>query len=309
MAAKPRTQASTGARPEPGQGADAQDLPLLLLVDDSEAILALERAALGSIYRLESAVNGRLALEAMQKHVPDGVLLDLSMPEMDGDAVLLSMRQDPRLKDVPVLVISTESQRARDTLRMGADDFLPKPVTADDLRRRVAGVLSAAAQRKADTLQAFLFFRVGGLELGLPLDAVHTVTARPALQPLPSAPPHVPGYFELYGEAVAVLDLAERLGRPHPRTVAERKVVVVGDQGLMVGIEADEVWDPEGLEVQSVLGEGRFTAPYQGIQGRLLCLARSSRGLIAVLKPGSLLDEQELAALRKGFDALSGKKP
>ena len=276
-----------------------EELPLLLLVDDSDAILALEKAALGSTYRLETAVNGRLALEAMQKHVPDGVLLDLSMPEMDGDAVLLAMRQDPRLQDVPVLVISTESQRARDTLRLGADDFLPKPVTADDLRRRVAGVLETASRRKADKLRAFLFFKAGGLELGLPLESVQAVAARPALQPLPGAPAHVPGYFELYGDPITVLDLAARLGQPHGQALIERKVLVVGLGTLKLGVEVDEVWDPEGLAQDAVLDDDAFAAPYQGLKGRLLCLARGSRGLVPVLKPSALLDEPELQVLRE----------
>ena len=129
----------------PSKRASADHLPCLLLVDDSEAVLALEKAALGSTYRLDTAMNGRLALAAMQRAVPDAVLLDLSMPEMDGDQVLLAMRADPRLRDVPVLVVSTESQRARDTLKLGADDFLAKPATAEVLRRRVGALLEAAA--------------------------------------------------------------------------------------------------------------------------------------------------------------------
>jgi CheY-like chemotaxis protein len=284
----------------PGPG--AHELPLLLLVDDSEAILGLEKAALGSTYRLESAVNGRLAMEAMRRRVPDGVLLDLSMPEMDGDAVLLAMRRDPRLKDVPVLVVSTESQRARDTLRLGADDFIPKPATVDDLRRRVAGVLETAARRRSESLRPFLFFTAGGLELGLPLEAVHTVTARPALRELPGAPAHVPGFFELHGEEVVLLDLAARLGLMHTQVLVERKVVVVKAEGRNLGVEADEVWDPESLAQDAVLGEGRFTAPYEAIQDRLLCLAQGSRGLIPVLKPGALLNEGALTALSECFE-------
>ncbi|HTB35163.1 MAG TPA: response regulator, partial [bacterium] len=135
--------------------ASAEHLPRLLLVDDSEAVLALEKAALGSTYRLETAMNGRLALAAMQRAVPDAVLLDLSMPEMDGDQVLLAMRADPRLKDVPVLVVSTESQRARDTLKLGAEDFLAKPATAEVLRRRVGALLEGAAERRAQRLRPF----------------------------------------------------------------------------------------------------------------------------------------------------------
>ncbi len=296
--------AKTPKAPEssPQQASAQQDaLPLLLLVDDSEAILALEKAALGSTYRLETAVNGRLALEQMQRHVPDGVVLDLSMPEMDGDAVLIAMRQDPRLADVPVLVVSTESQRARDTLRLGADDFLPKPVSADDLRRRVAGVMESAARRRAERLRAFLFFRIGGLDLGLPLEQVSAVAARPALQALPGAPEHVPGFFEAYGEPVALLDLATRLGRAHAQPVVERKVVVVETGRVKLGLEADEVWDPEGLPLDAVLGPDRFQAPFKGLRDRLLALARGSHGLVPVLELARLMDEDELERLRSGL--------
>jgi CheY-like chemotaxis protein len=294
--------AKKNSTPKPEQAsADQDELPLLLLVDDSEAILALEKAALGSTYRLETAVNGRLALESMQSHVPDGVVLDLSMPEMDGDAVLVAMRQDPRLAAVPVLVVSTESQRARDTLRLGADDFLPKPVTAEDLKRRVAGVLEAAARQRAERLRAFLFFRAGGMDLGLPLEQVSSVAARPALRALPSAPAHVPGYFEAYGEPVALLDLGTRLGLDHGVAVIERKVVVAEAAGVKLGLEVDEVWDPEGRPQDAVLGPDRFRAPFEKLRDRLLALVRCSRGLVPVLNPDALMDEGELEALRQGL--------
>ena len=285
--------------PRPLAPADrGEALPRLLLVDDSEAILALEKAALGSTHQLESATNGRLALEAMARQVPDAVLLDLSMPEMDGDQVLLSMRHDPRLVDVPVLVVSTESQRARDTLRLGADDFLPKPVTADGLRRRVAALLEAAARKRSERLRPFLFFRCGSQALGLALESVFVVAARPALFSLPQAPAHVPGYFELYGRPVPMLDLALRLGLAQDTPLIERKVVVLNlATGAALGLEASEVWDPEGLAQAEVLDDSRFSVPYAGLKGRLDCLARSSRGLVPVLRGQSLMDEVELAEL------------
>jgi CheY-like chemotaxis protein len=273
------------------------ELPLLLLVDDSEAILALEKAALGNTYRLLTAANGRLALEEMAKTVPDGVVLDLSMPVMDGDEVLRAMKLDARLSEVPVLVVSTESQRARDTLSLGADDFLPKPVTLEDLRRRVAAMLEAAASRHASRLLPYLFFRAASQELALGLEVVSVVAPRPALRPLPGAPPHIPGYFELYGEPVAVLDLALRLGLKAEKPVNERKLVVTKLGAIKLGIEADEVWDPEGLDAAALTPVERLAVSYQGLQGSLLGLARGSRGLAPVLAPAALLAEAELSLL------------
>jgi CheY-like chemotaxis protein len=277
------------------------ELPLLLLVDDSEAILALEKAALGNTYRLLTASNGRLALDEMAKTVPHGVVLDLSMPVMDGDEVLKAMKLDPRLAEVPVLVVSTESQRARDTLSLGADDFLPKPVTLEDLRRRVAAMLEAASSRQASRLLPYLFFRAASQELALGLDAVAVVAPRPALRPLPGAPAHIPGYFELYGEPVPVLDLAARLGLQAEKPVNERKVVVAKIGALKLGIEADEVWDPEGLDAAALTPVERLATKYEGLKGRLLGLARGSRGLAPVLATEALLEEAELGLLAEAL--------
>jgi CheY-like chemotaxis protein len=282
-----------------------ESLPLLLLVDDSEAILALEKAALGNTYRLLTAANGRLALDEMAKTLPDGVVLDLSMPVMDGDEVLLAMRADPRLREIPVLVVSTESQRARDTLSLGADDFLPKPVTLEDLRRRVAAMLATASSRHASRLLPYLFFRAASQELALELDAVAVIAPRPSLRPLPAAPPHVPGYFELYGEPVPVLDLAARLGLVAEKPVTERKLVVAKIGGLKLGIEADEVWDPEGLDASALTKAEALAARYQGLQGLILGLVRGSRGMAPVLAPAALLEEAGLAALAQALKELA----
>ena len=281
------------------------ELPLLLLVDDSEAILALEKAALGNTYRLLVAMNGRLALDEMAKTVPDGVVLDLSMPVMDGDEVLKAMKADERLREVPVLVVSTESQRARDTLSLGADDFLPKPVTVEDLRRRVAAMLETAEQRQASRLLPYLFFRSAGQELALALSAVAGIAPRPQLRPLPGAPAYVPGYFELYGEPVAVLDLAARMGQPSEKPITERKLVVAKIGDLRLGLEVDEVWDPEGLDANALTSSEELAARYEGLQGRLLGLARGSRGLAPVLAPEALLQESDLSALSQALKKMA----
>ncbi|HYV67858.1 MAG TPA: response regulator, partial [Myxococcales bacterium] len=71
-------------------------LPHLLLVDDSESVLAFEKAALAGHYLFSTALNGREALTKVAQLKPAAVLLDLSMPEMDGDEVLAQMQRDPQ---------------------------------------------------------------------------------------------------------------------------------------------------------------------------------------------------------------------
>ena len=93
------------------------------------------------------------------------------------------MKLDPRLAEVPVLVVSTESQRARDTLSLGADDFLPKPVTLEDLRRRVAAMLRRPNSRHASRLLPYPLSAPPAQELALALNVVSVVAPRPAMQP------------------------------------------------------------------------------------------------------------------------------
>jgi CheY-like chemotaxis protein len=122
-------------------------LPSLLLVDDSDAILALEKAILSGHYSLHTASNGREALEKVGRLQPAAVLLDLSMPEMDGDEVLQKMKADPAMADVPVIIISSEKSRAEACLGLGAEAFLAKPFRAEDLLSKVATALENARRR------------------------------------------------------------------------------------------------------------------------------------------------------------------
>ena len=131
------------------------------------------------------------------------------------------------------------------------------------------------------------------------------VAPRPQLRTLPGAPAHVPGYFELYGEPVPVLDLAARMGLAPGKPVIERKLVAAKVGGLKLGIEADEVWDPEGLEAGDLIPAEQLAVQYEGLQGRVLGLARGSRGLAPVLAPEALLHEADLSALAEALKKMT----
>lgn len=76
------------------------------------------------------AGNGLEVLKILHQNVPDGILLDLNMPVMDGRTTLRHIRQDPRVASVPVIVVTVESgpQARYDCLRLGCTEFLSKPV-------------------------------------------------------------------------------------------------------------------------------------------------------------------------------------
>jgi len=119
----------------------------LLVVDDNSMnriMLSRYIAKLG--YQAALAENGRQALEKLQGEPFDLVLLDVEMPEMDGYAVLEHLKANPRLRDIPVIMISAmgELESVVKCIELGAQDYLPKPFNPVLLRAR----LTACLERK-----------------------------------------------------------------------------------------------------------------------------------------------------------------
>lgn len=82
--------------------------------------------------RVITASNGREALGLLQERPPPClILLDLMMPVMDGWQLRAALRRDPRLAEIPVIVVSAVSEEM--AARLGAADFLPKPIDIDKL--------------------------------------------------------------------------------------------------------------------------------------------------------------------------------
>lgn len=113
---------------------------LVLIVDDQEANLRLLGRVLSDAgFDVMPANSGRQALERLDVEIPDVVLLDMRMPEMDGFAVLEHIRGDPRWSDIPVLFLTAAHDR--DLLirafEAGAVDYLTKPFVSEELIVRV----------------------------------------------------------------------------------------------------------------------------------------------------------------------------
>jgi CheY-like chemotaxis protein/chemotaxis signal transduction protein len=281
-------------------------LPRLLLVDDSQSILAFEREVLSGRYALTTASNGLEALEKLRRSRPDAVLLDLSMPEMNGEEVLSRIKADPELVGLPVIIISSEHRRGEDCLKNGAAAFLPKPIQSAALQEIVARVLDQARSQFRKGSLSILPIGIGPLELAIPLSAVRTVVAQPAMRPLAVGPSYLAGYFDLHGEPVCVLDLARRLGVAHSEPIEDRKLVVLDHEVVRVALGVDRVRDPEEIPQSDLTAlddraDGGASARAQGkdtlLDGALVALARSSTGLVPVLHPLALLSRGLLRRL------------
>jgi DNA-binding response OmpR family regulator len=116
----------------------------ILVTDDESGIRLMLRTALESDgYAVSEAANGREALDAIKTRTPDLIVLDLNMPVLDGMAVLEQMKalaNDVRPR-VIVLTAYGSIPAAVKATRLGALDFLEKPITPTDLRQAVRSVL------------------------------------------------------------------------------------------------------------------------------------------------------------------------
>jgi CheY-like chemotaxis protein/chemotaxis signal transduction protein len=262
-------------------------LPHIVVIDDSEAILAFTRSVLAPHYAVSTAKDGRDGLALCQRTRPEAVLLDLSMPEMDGEQVLARLKADPALEPVPVIVISSEQARAEACLTKGAIAHLVKPVRAEELIGVVGRALAAARARATRGSVAVLALGVGPLDFAIPLADVRQVLLQVPTQPLPGGPSYLAGFFELAGELICVLDLAARFGVDHAVAVIERKLVVIARDGVTLALCVDRVRDPEDIapgDIQTVTDERAANDV-----DRVVTIVKTARGAMGLIRPHDLL--------------------
>ena len=123
----------------------------IMVVDDTPANLKLLDSLLRPRgYRVLAFPRGDLALEAAAKHLPDLILLDVSMPVMDGFEVCRRLKADEALQGIPVVFISAWQDSADKTKAMsaGAVDYITKPFQFEEVYARVQVQLEIAGQRQ-----------------------------------------------------------------------------------------------------------------------------------------------------------------
>ena len=124
---------------------------LVLIADDNADMRAHLERVLSSRWRTALVADGQEAIEAVRKLHPAVVVTDVMMPRMDGFELITAIRADPALAATPVLMLSAraDAQAISEGFAGGADDYLPKPFSSQDLIDRVAARVSAAARERA----------------------------------------------------------------------------------------------------------------------------------------------------------------
>jgi CheY-like chemotaxis protein len=111
----------------------------ILVVDDEASNIMVLTHILTGDYTIYAAKNGEKAISAAEKHLPDLILLDVLMPDMDGYAVIDTLKKSDKTKDIPVIFITGlgEAEDVEKGISLGACDYIVKPFSTSVVKNIV----------------------------------------------------------------------------------------------------------------------------------------------------------------------------
>lgn len=120
-----------------------KDKPLVLLVEDNDEFREYLKEVFQKEYRILEAANGRTGLDMTLEHIPDLIVSDVMMPEMDGIELCRTIKTDRRISHIPVVLLTAraEDEQQLQGYQTGADAYVTKPFRLDILRVRIANLI------------------------------------------------------------------------------------------------------------------------------------------------------------------------
>ncbi len=112
----------------------------ILLVDDDTGLIQLLQLVFESRgFGVTVAYNGQQALEALERELPEAILLDLMMPDVSGLEICKQIRADPRTSHIPIVVLTAKpgQEARREMLDAGATEYLVKPIRPSELIKHI----------------------------------------------------------------------------------------------------------------------------------------------------------------------------
>jgi signal transduction histidine kinase/ligand-binding sensor domain-containing protein/DNA-binding NarL/FixJ family response regulator len=121
-----------------------EELPLIMIVEDHPELRRFIRECLGLQYRFLEATNGRIGLELAINHIPDLIISDVMMPEMDGFEFCDLVKKQELTSHIPLILLTArvDQEDKLTGLRKGADDYLSKPFSTAELLLRVRNIIA-----------------------------------------------------------------------------------------------------------------------------------------------------------------------
>lgn len=123
----------------------------ILIVDDNKTNLLSAKSALADEYKITAVTSGEQALLFLEKNVPDLILLDINMPEMDGLEVMERIKRSEKCAYVPIIFLTADNDSVTESrcLENGAQDFISKPFVPAVMRSRISRTLELEELRKS----------------------------------------------------------------------------------------------------------------------------------------------------------------
>ena len=137
--------------------------PTILMVEDEANIVEMVKYNLEEAgFRVHVARDGRSGLERALKELPDLILLDLMLPQVDGLTVCKTLKQNEKTRHVPIIMVTAKGEEVDKVLglELGADDYMAKPFSPRELVARVKAIL-----RRVQEKPTVKKFKVGTLEV------------------------------------------------------------------------------------------------------------------------------------------------
>jgi len=125
----------------------------ILIIEDEKNIVELIKFNLEQEgFRTFQAMRGDTAIEQIRKQIPDLIVLDLMLPEIDGIEICKIVKQNPKTANVPIIILSAKSEETDKIigLELGADDYVTKPFSPKELVARVKAVLRRGKEQSKE---------------------------------------------------------------------------------------------------------------------------------------------------------------
>ena len=121
---------------------DEDNLPVLLIIEDNEELRSFLKIVLSPDFHVIEASNGNEGLQIAKYQLPDIIITDIMMPEMDGITLSKAIKSDDTTSHIPVVILTakTDLDTQLDALKSGADDYITKPFSSTYLRARIENI-------------------------------------------------------------------------------------------------------------------------------------------------------------------------
>ena len=137
--------------------------PTIMIVDDAELNIEILYSVLQEDYNVRVAMDGETAIEAISYEVPDLILLDIIMPEIDGFEVCRRLKADKKTNRIPIIFLTSLNESESKGIKMGAVDFISKPFNVDVVKARINNHIKL--KRYSDNLEELVLERTRGMKI------------------------------------------------------------------------------------------------------------------------------------------------